>query len=127
MSDKNYSYCQYVSCGCGDRISQSSYGAEAACRFAQKWQKTRETGGKLQGEVTELFSKEQFCTMVERAKEHIHEGNIFQIVLSNRLSVPFEGSLLNTYRILRTINPSPYMFYFPEQMLKLQELLRKHL
>lgn len=74
--------------------------------------KTRETGGKLQGEVTELFSKEQFCTMVERAKEHIHEGNIFQIVLSNRLSVPFEGSLLNTYRILRTINPSPYMFYF---------------
>ena len=50
--------------------------------------------------------------MVERAKEHIHEGNIFQIVLSNRLSVPFEGSLLNTYRILRTINPSPYMFYF---------------
>lgn len=74
--------------------------------------KTRETGGKLQGEVTELFSKEQFCTMAERAKEHIHEGNIFQIVLSNRLSVPFEGSLLNTYRILRTINPSPYMFYF---------------
>lgn len=93
--------------------------------------KTRETGGKLQGEVTELFSKEQFCTMTERAKEHIHEGNIFQIVLSNRLSVPFEGSLLNTYRILRTINPSPYMFYFsgtdvevagasPETLVKLE-------
>ena len=67
---------------------------------------------KLLGEVTSLFGKEQFCAMVEKAKHHIHEGNIFQIVLSNRLSAPFEGSLLNTYRVLRTINPSPYMFYF---------------
>ena len=50
--------------------------------------------------------------MVEKAKHHIREGDIFQIVLSNRLSTPFEGSLFNTYRVLRTINPSPYMFYF---------------
>ena len=50
--------------------------------------------------------------MVEKAKNYIHEGDIFQIVLSNCLSAPFEGSLLNTYRVLRTINPSPYMFYF---------------
>jgi anthranilate synthase component 1 len=53
-------------------------------------------------------------------------------VLSNRLSAPFEGSLLNTYRILRTINPSPYMFYFsgtdvevagasPETLVKLED------
>lgn len=49
--------------------------------------------------------------MVEEAKRHIREGDIFQIVLSNRLSAPFEGSLLNTYRVLRTVNPSPYMFY----------------
>ena len=70
--------------------------------------------------------------MVERAKGHIREGDIFQIVLSNRLSAPFEGSLLNTYRILRTINPSPYMFYFsgtdvevagasPETLVKLED------
>lgn len=69
--------------------------------------------------------------MVERAKRHIREGDIFQIVLSNRLSAPFEGSLLNTYRVLRTINPSPYMFYFsgtdvevagasPETLVKLE-------
>lgn len=69
--------------------------------------------------------------MVERAKVHIREGDIFQIVLSNRLSAPFEGSLLNTYRVLRTINPSPYMFYFsgtdvevagasPETLVKLE-------
>ena len=94
-------------------------------------EKREEPGGKLLGEVTSLFGKEQFCAMVEKAKHHIHEGNIFQIVLSNRLSAPFEGSLLNTYRVLRTINPSPYMFYFsgtdvevagasPETLVKLE-------
>ena len=43
---------------------------------------------------TPLFEKEQYCDMVEKAKHHIKEGDIFQIVLSNRLSAPFEGSLL---------------------------------
>ena len=87
--------------------------------------------GKLLGEVTPLFNKEQYCEMVEQAKYHIREGDIFQIVLSNRLSAPFEGSLFDTYRVLRTINPSPYMFYFsgtdvevagasPETLVKLE-------
>lgn len=75
-------------------------------------EKKSEPGGKLLGEVTPLFNKEQYCRMVGKAKHYIREGDIFQVVLSNRLSAPFEGSLLNTYRILRTINPSPYMFYF---------------
>ncbi|MBO5533781.1 MAG: anthranilate synthase component I family protein [Clostridia bacterium] len=90
-----------------------------------------EPGGHLVGPVEQLFSKEQYCDMVERGKRHIREGDIFQIVLSNRLSAPFEGSLLNAYRILRTINPSPYMFYFsgtdvevagasPETLVKLE-------
>lgn len=94
-------------------------------------EKKNEPGGKLLGEVTPLFDKQQFCSMVEKAKYYIHEGDIFQIVLSNRLSAPFEGSLLNTYRVLRTINPSPYMFYFsgtdvevagasPETLVKLE-------
>ena len=94
-------------------------------------EKKNEPGGKLLGEVTPLFDKEKFCRMVEKAKHHIREGDIFQIVLSNRLSAPFEGSLLNTYRVLRTINPSPYMFYFsgtdvevagasPETLVKLE-------
>lgn len=74
--------------------------------------KKNEPSGKLMGAVTPLFEKEQFCEMVDKAKHYIHEGDIFQIVLSNRLAAPFEGSLLNTYRMLRTINPSPYMFYF---------------
>ncbi len=94
-------------------------------------EKRNEPGGKLLGEVTPLFGREEFCGMVEKAKQYIREGDIFQIVLSNRLSAPFEGSLLNTYRVLRTINPSPYMFYFsgtdvevagasPETLVKLE-------
>lgn len=75
-------------------------------------EKGREEPGHITGEVSPLFRKEEFCRMVERAKHHIREGDIFQVVLSNRLSAPFEGSLLDTYRQLRTINPSPYMFYF---------------
>lgn len=93
--------------------------------------KKTEPAGKLLGKVEPLFDKDQFCAMVEKAKRHIYEGDIFQIVLSNRLSAPFEGSLLNTYRVLRTINPSPYMFYFsgtdvevagasPETLVKLE-------
>lgn len=93
--------------------------------------KKREPGGRLLGKVEPLFDKEQFCSMVENAKQHIREGDIFQIVLSNRLSAPFEGSLFHTYRVLRTINPSPYMFYFsgtdvevagasPETLVKLE-------
>lgn len=96
-----------------------------------KGEKKQETKGCLMGEVIPLFEKEQFCGMVEQAKQYIREGDIFQIVLSNRLSAPFEGSLLNTYRMLRTINPSPYMFYFsgtdvevagasPETLVKLE-------
>lgn len=94
-------------------------------------EKKNEPGGKLLGDVTPLFNQEQYCAMVEKAKHHIREGDIFQIVLSNRLSAPFEGSLFNTYRMLRTVNPSPYMFYFagtdvevagasPETLVKLE-------
>ena len=59
-----------------------------------------------------LFTKEEYCKMVNRAKGHIKEGDIFQVVLSNRFEADFEGSIFDTYRVLRTINPSPYMFYF---------------
>ena len=50
--------------------------------------------------------------MVEKGKTYIREGDIFQVVLANRLSAEAEGSLLDTYRVLRTLNPSPYMFFF---------------
>ena len=95
-------------------------------------EKRRERPGRLLGEVTPLFDKTAYCAMAEKARHHICEGDIFQIVLSNRLSAAFEGSLLGTYRMLRTINPSPYMFYFagtdvevagasPETLVKLED------
>ena len=104
---------------------------EEMAEMLRSGKKNEEQPGRLLGEVTPLFNKEQFCEMVEKAKHHIFEGDIFQIVLSNRLSAPFEGSLLDTYRMLRTINPSPYMFYFsgtdvevagasPETLVKLE-------
>ena len=91
----------------------------------------KDTGGHMTSEIKPLFSKEEYCSMVEKAKHCIFEGDIFQIVLSNRLEAEYEGSLLNTYRVLRTLNPSPYMFYFsgtdvevagasPETLVKLE-------
>lgn len=91
----------------------------------------KDTGGHMTSGIKPLFSKEEYCSMVEKAKHHIFEGDIFQIVLSNRLEAEYEGSLLNTYRVLRTLNPSPYMFYFsgtdvevagasPETLVKLE-------
>ena len=87
--------------------------------------------GKMTSEYRALFDREAFCDMVNTAKKHIFEGDIFQVVLSNRLDADFTGSLLDTYRVLRTINPSPYMFYFsgddievagasPETLVKLE-------
>lgn len=66
----------------------------------------------LDGELTPEYDKERFCEMVNKAKHYIKEGDIFQVVLSNPLTAKAEGSLFDTYRILRTTNPSPYMFYF---------------
>ncbi len=66
----------------------------------------------LKSDFKPLFDKEHYCAMVEKAKHYIYEGDIFQVVLSNRLEADMEGSLFNTYRVLRSTNPSPYMFYF---------------
>lgn len=101
------------------------------CKLLRTGERKKEPGGHLLGEFKPLFDKEAYCRMVEKAKHHIREGDIFQIVLSNRLSAPFSGSLLNAYRVLRTVNPSPYMFYFsgkdmevagasPETLVKLE-------
>lgn len=87
---------------------------------------------KLKSEFKPLFNQSEYCGMVEKAKRYIREGDIFQVVLSNRLEAEFEGSLFDTYRILRTVNPSPYMFYFsgdaievagasPETLVKLND------
>lgn len=55
--------------------------------------------------------EKDFTNMVETAKEHILKGDIFQVVLSQRFTSPFDGDPFSLYRQLRTSNPSPYMFY----------------
>ncbi|MBK5210946.1 MAG: anthranilate synthase component I [Coriobacteriia bacterium] len=61
--------------------------------------------------LTAHTSHEDFIEQVNTAKEHILAGDIFQIVLSQRFTTPFEGDGLDLYRVLRAVNPSPYMFY----------------
>ena len=56
-------------------------------------------------------SREAYCDTVEKTKEYILDGDIFQAVISRQFSSPYSGSLLNAYRVLRTTNPSPYMVY----------------
>jgi anthranilate synthase component 1 len=58
------------------------------------------------------FAQRDFMNAVERAKQYIHDGDIMQVVLSQRMSAPFSAPPLSLYRALRALNPSPYMFYF---------------
>lgn len=59
---------------------------------------------------TSTFAREDYYAAVERIKEHIRRGDAFQVVLSQRFRVPFTGRGLDVYRVLRSTNPSPYMY-----------------
>ena len=92
---------------------------ENACAELNKMEQLLNSGAKalfrplhLKAPLTPVFSKKEYCQMVEKAKNYIREGDIFQAVLSNPQEAPAEGSLFDAYRVLRTTNPSPYMFYF---------------
>ena len=78
------------------------------------------------------LTDEQYKEMVTRGKEHCHRGDVFQIVLSRQFSQDFTGDEFNVYRCLRSVNPSPYLFYFdygsyrifgssPEALLQIQD------
>ncbi|MBC7389379.1 MAG: chorismate-binding protein [Opitutaceae bacterium] len=58
------------------------------------------------------FTDEQFLKVLEKGKEHCRRGDVFQIVLSRRFSRQYKGDDFNVYRSLRSVNPSPYLFYF---------------
>lgn len=66
---------------------------------------------KLKGELVPRYSEQRYSEMVGAAQKHIHEGDIFQVVLSDPITAPAEGSLFDTYRVLRSTNPSPYMVF----------------
>ena len=61
---------------------------------------------------TVSFTKARFENAVDKAKEYIRQGDIFQVVLSKRFDFQFRGDLIGFYRSLREINPSPYMYFF---------------
>ncbi|MGE7622938.1 anthranilate synthase component I [Viridibacillus sp. NPDC096237] len=80
------------------------------------------------------MDEKSYCDMVKTAQEHIKQGDIFQVVLSQRFSSPFSGNPFSLYRKLRTSNPSPYMFYMdfedyiilgtsPESLVKVKKRL----
>ena len=66
----------------------------------------------LKGEESSNMKDEEFKALVNKMKEHIQRGDVFQIVPSRAFETPFSGDEFNVYRALRSINPSPYLFYF---------------
>lgn len=75
-------------------------------------------GGSFNLDAKKLSSnmeQARFHSMVEKGKEYIYEGDVFQVVLSQRFEVPFEGDKFTLYRALRMVNPSPYLFYLDFQ------------
>ena len=69
-------------------------------------------GFSLAGKINSNLTDKQFMQMVAKGKEHCQRGDVFQIVLSRQFSQAFKGDEFNVYRALRSVNPSPYLFYF---------------
>ncbi len=118
--------------GLEENYRKAALELEGMRQLIQKGEKAPHVPLSLKSGFEPLFDREAYCRMVERGKQYIREGDIFQVVLSNRLEAKMEGSLLDAYRVLRTTNPSPYMFYFsggdgeiagasPETLVKLEQ------
>ncbi|MGI9392502.1 MAG: anthranilate synthase component I [Parvibaculales bacterium] len=101
-------------------------------RLAQKQEAENEIKGKTLAPPQSNISRKEYSQMVERAKEYIRAGDIFQVVLSQRFSCPYPLSGFSLYRSLRKVNPSPYLFFLnfegfsvigssPEALVKLEK------
>jgi anthranilate synthase component I len=73
----------------------------------------------LKGVERSNFTDKEYCDVIATCKEHIQRGDIFQIVPSRRFEQEFEGDEFCVYRILRSINPSPYLFFFDYDSFKI--------
>ncbi|MBB1087916.1 anthranilate synthase component I [Lysobacter sp. SG-8] len=93
---------------------------------------TLDPNGLEEADFVSGFTREGFIDAVEQSKEYIRAGDIFQVVLSQRLSVPFKARPVDVYRALRALNPSPYMYFLdvgdmqvvgssPEILVRLQD------
>jgi len=67
--------------------------------------------GAREADFTSSFGEQNFHQAVDKIKEYVLAGDIMQVVISQRLSIPFAAEPLNLYRALRSLNPSPYMYY----------------
>jgi len=72
---------------------------------------TLDPNGLVEDDFISGFTRDGFVAAVEQSKEYIRAGDIFQVVLSQRLSVPFKARPVDVYRALRALNPSPYMYF----------------
>ena len=90
-----------------------------------------ELKGRMKSDFECNVSEKEYCNIVEKTKEYIRDGDFFQAVISRKFTCKYDGSLINAYRVLRTINPSPYMVYMnidddeiistsPETLVRLQ-------
>ena len=90
-----------------------------------------ELKGRMKSDFECNVSEKEYCNIVEKTREYIRDGDIFQAVISRKFTCKYDGSLINAYRVLRTINPSPYMVYMnidddeiistsPETLVRLQ-------
>ena len=77
-----------------------------------KTKKTNEFGFKIEGEIKSNLKDNEYLEMVKKGIKHCFRGDVFQIVLSRKFSQKFSGDEFCVYRQLRSINPSPYLFYF---------------
>lgn len=117
--------------GLEENYAQAIHQIEKIIELIKSNQPGKSSPSMLLSEFESLFTKEEYCQMVEKVKHYIFEGDIFQAVPSNRRKARFEGNLLDTYRVLKTTNPSPYMFFLkfddleitgssPETLVKLE-------
>ncbi len=86
--------------------------AELKSKLRQPIEPPPRSGAATASAVSSEFGEENFKAAVSRAKQYIFDGDCMQVVLSQRLSQAFDASPLTLYRALRTLNPSPYMFYY---------------
>ncbi|MFT4576976.1 MAG: anthranilate synthase component 1 [Polaribacter sp.] len=100
-----------VELGAESRISEIETIIEAQTFNTQKFE--------IKGEETSNCTNEDFKEYVVKAKAHCKRGDVFQLVLSRQFQQEFKGDEFNVYRALRSINPSPYLFYFDYGSFKL--------
>jgi anthranilate synthase component I len=92
---------------------------EALTRFITETVPVQKQYSKSKPSFTCNVTKEEYCKMVEKTKDYIVNGDIFQAVISRRFSTEYKDSLLNAYRVLRTTNPSPYMVFMQNKEIQL--------